>query len=48
MDNFQDILVYFLFTLAVFYFSYRFFQKNLKKSAKKNGKACGSDSCGCP
>ncbi len=44
--NVQEIIVYGLFAVAIGYFGYRFYVKNLKKKPA-GGKDCSSGNCGC-
>ncbi len=45
----QNILVYALFALAIGYFAFRFYRKNLKKKSVTSpmDKSCNSGNCGC-
>lgn len=45
----QEIVVYGLFALAIGYFAYRFYAKNLKKKPAGNAgvKSCNTGDCGC-
>ncbi len=47
--DFQEIAVYSLFAIAIGYFAYRFYAKNLKKKpvGQPFDKSCNSGSCGC-
>jgi|GEM_PF-2656120 len=42
----QEIIVFSLFGLAIVYFAYRFYAKNLKKKAVSD-KGCSDGNCGC-
>jgi len=44
--NIQELIVYGLFAVAIGYFAYRFYAKNLKKK-QVGGKDCSSGNCGC-
>jgi len=48
MDT-QEIIVYLLFTAAIFWLGMRFYKTYSLKKAKsaESNKVCGSDSCGC-
>lgn len=45
----QNIIVFALFALAIAYFAFRFYRKNLKKKPVGNplDKSCSSGNCGC-
>ena len=42
----QEIIVFSLFGLAILYFAYRFYAKNIKKKTAGE-KGCAEGNCGC-